>query len=122
MPGLCDAAAMQELRQVEGLPPGLLDAEAHQLADLLGGPTFLRIKRRVPSALSRRESALSASVCAPIFVSVLLHGNETSGWDGLRISHLAQLQGDAGRPPSEGPGQHRSGLLQVNAYVRKQAG
>lgn len=84
MPGLCDAAAMQELRQVEGLPPGLLDAEAHQLADLLGGPTLLRIKRGVPRALSRRESALSASVCAPIFVSVLLHGNETSGWDGLR--------------------------------------
>lgn len=75
---------MQELRQVEGLPPGLLDAEAHQLADLLGGPTLLRIKRTAPSALSRRQSAPDAPACAPIFVSVLLHGNETSGWDGLR--------------------------------------
>lgn len=75
---------MRELRQVEGLPPGLLDAEAHQLADLLGGPTLLRIKRTAPCALSRQGRPPGAPLCAPILVSVLLHGNETSGWDGLR--------------------------------------
>ncbi len=92
-----------ELRQVEGLPPGLLDAEAHQLAELLGGPTLLRLKgassgplscgevdaRQRPLAAGLRENpsptaGLHEVDLAPLFVSVLLHGNETSGWDGLR--------------------------------------
>lgn len=57
------------------LPPGLLDCPATELHDLLGGPTLLRL----PGA---RQPAL--------FVSVLLHGNETSGWDGLRACLSSQ--------------------------------
>ena len=66
-----------ELRQVNGLPAGLLEAEAHRLAELLGGPTLLRIK-------GAGSAGLHGAGAAPLFVSVLLHGNETSGWEGLR--------------------------------------
>ena len=67
---------MTELRQVEGLPAGFLEAEARQLAELLGGPTLLRLK-----GLGRGPSGAGLP---PLLLSVLLHGNETSGWDGLR--------------------------------------
>jgi succinylglutamate desuccinylase len=57
------------LRIFDGVPAGLLDCDAHQLAACLGGPALIRVPgRRVP----------------PLFVSVLLHGNETSGWTGVR--------------------------------------
>ena len=73
---------MTTLRQVEGLPHGLLEAEAPQLAGLLGGPALLRLKgtRAGPSRAGR----------PPLFISLLLHGNETSGWDGLRRFLRAQ--------------------------------
>lgn len=51
------------------LPEGLLELAASELHEHLGGPTLIHL----PGA---RAPAL--------FVSVLLHGNETSGWDGLR--------------------------------------
>jgi len=57
------------LRVLHALPPGLLACEASELHACLGGPTLIHL----PGA---RSPAL--------FVSVLLHGNETSGWDGLR--------------------------------------
>lgn len=60
--------ATAALQRIEGLPPGLLDVEARALNDRLGAPTLLRLKGRERT---------------PIFISVLLHGNETSGWDGL---------------------------------------
>jgi len=47
----------------------LLACEADELHEHLGGPTLLRLAGENQPAL---------------FVSVLLHGNETSGWDGLR--------------------------------------
>ena len=47
------------------MPPEILDCEAHQLHDLLGGPTLLH---------------LEGSSSQVIFISVLLHGNEVSGW------------------------------------------
>lgn len=47
------------------IPQGLLDCPALQLADLLPGPTLLDLPGRDP---------------APLFVSVLLHGNEDSGF------------------------------------------
>lgn len=51
------------------IPAGLLDCDATELHDHLGGPTLIHLAgRRAPA----------------LFVSVLLHGNETSGWDGLR--------------------------------------
>ena len=61
--------ATAALRRIDGLPPGLLDVEARALNDWLGAPTLLRLKGRKRT---------------PILISVLLHGNETSGWDGLR--------------------------------------
>ena len=51
------------------LPAGLLDCDATSLQEHLGGPTLINL----PGAAS-----------PAVFVSVLLHGNETSGWDGLR--------------------------------------
>ena len=61
--------AAAALRRIDGLPPGLLDVEARALNDWLGAPTLLRLRGRERT---------------PILISVLLHGNETSGWDGLR--------------------------------------
>jgi hypothetical protein len=51
------------------LPEGLLELPAHRLLERLRGPTLIHID-------GAREPEL--------FVSVLLHGNETSGWEGLR--------------------------------------
>ncbi len=57
------------LRILQSIPPGLLEAPTEKLADLLGGPTLLHL----PGAGS-----------GTIFVSTLLHGNETTGWNALR--------------------------------------
>ena len=70
------------LRCIDGLPPGLLDVEARALERWLGAPTLLRLKGRERT---------------PVLISVLLHGNETSGWDGLRQvlrRHAAALPRD----------------------------
>jgi succinylglutamate desuccinylase len=57
------------LRERHGLPSGLLDCEAHELLEALGGPTLIHLPgRRQP----------------PVFASVLLHGNETTGWETAR--------------------------------------
>ncbi len=53
------------LRQLDSLPEQLLIAQPELLADLLGGPTLIHLP-------GRRE--------APLFVSILLHGNETTGF------------------------------------------
>ena len=60
---------MNALRRCNAIPPGLLAAEPQDLLELLGGPTLLHL----PGA--RKEA---------LFVSTLLHGNETSSWHGLR--------------------------------------
>jgi hypothetical protein len=57
------------LRIHSELPPGLLDCDARELHARLGGPTLIE---------------LSGGSSPGLFVTVLLHGNETSGWDGLR--------------------------------------
>jgi succinylglutamate desuccinylase len=57
------------LQEFEKLPPGLLDADSHQLAHLLKAPSLIHLK-------GEREPAL--------FLSVLMHGNETVGWDAAR--------------------------------------
>lgn len=56
-------------RIFDGIPAGLLDCPATELASALGGPALIRIR-------GAREPAL--------FVSVLLHGNEVSGWNAVR--------------------------------------
>jgi hypothetical protein len=53
------------LTQYDALPAGLLELPAHRLAEVLPGPTLIHLPgRRQP----------------PLFVSVLLHGNEDTGW------------------------------------------
>lgn len=51
------------------LPSALTDLPATRLADALGGPTLFDMRRAGE---------------APLFVSVLVHGNETSGWEAVR--------------------------------------
>lgn len=60
---------MSMLRELGELPPGLLQVDASQLHERLGGPTLIHLP-------GRRSPAL--------FVSVLMHGNETTGWDAIR--------------------------------------
>ncbi len=57
------------LQQLDHIPAGLLDLDATRLEQTLGGPTLIHLP-------GERGPAL--------FVAVLTHGNETSGWDALR--------------------------------------
>ena len=66
-----------QLRVERGFPPAVAALPAGALANALGGPTLFDMRRGDE---------------APIFVSVLQHGNEVSGWDaarGLRNELLA---------------------------------
>jgi len=53
------------LNILDNLPDGLLECEAAELYDFLGGPTLIHIRGK------KKE---------PLFLSVLLHGNEDTGW------------------------------------------
>ena len=53
----------------DALPASIAQLPAPALADALGGPTLFDLRK--PNV-------------SPLFVSVLLHGNETSGWDAVR--------------------------------------
>lgn len=53
------------LREYEHLPAGLLDLGPERLHEILPGPALIHLPGRRP---------------APLFVSVLLHGNEPTGW------------------------------------------
>ena len=57
------------LKILTEIPPGLLDAPAEQLLQVLGGPAAFEVPGEQDT---------------PLFLSVLLHGNETSGWNALR--------------------------------------
>jgi len=61
--GTCTLTVLDEI------PEGLLDAKANELHHHLSGPTLIRLQ-------GERKDVL--------FVSVLLHGNETTGWDAVR--------------------------------------
>lgn len=64
------------LRQFDRLPDGLLDTASGDLHARLGGPTLIHLA-------GAREPVL--------FVSVLMHGNETVGWDAIRRFLQARL-------------------------------
>jgi succinylglutamate desuccinylase len=53
------------LNLYEDLPAGLLEARVEDLEDLLGGPSLIHLPGRRPE---------------PLFVTVLLHGNESTGF------------------------------------------
>jgi len=57
------------LNEIENLPAGLLDVKVEGLLDLLGGPTLLHLPGRQPE---------------PLFVTVLAHGNESTGFHALQ--------------------------------------
>ena len=57
------------LRIETALPSALTELPAAALADALGGPTLFDLRRAGEP---------------PLFVSVLVHGNETSGWNAVR--------------------------------------
>jgi succinylglutamate desuccinylase len=60
---------MSTVRIHDSPPAGLADTDAAGLQALLGGPSLIHVR-------GIRDM--------PLFVSVLLHGNEVSGWNGLR--------------------------------------
>ncbi|MCX7673999.1 MAG: M14 family metallopeptidase [Thiobacillaceae bacterium] len=60
---------MMRLSEYEGLPPGLIEREARRLHEVLPGPSLIHLPGRRPQ---------------PLFVSVLLHGNEDTGWEAVR--------------------------------------
>jgi succinylglutamate desuccinylase len=57
------------LQELDHLPEGILEAQSHELDRLLGAPTLIHLS-------GAREPG--------IFVSVLMHGNETVGWEAIR--------------------------------------
>ena len=58
-----------KLRVETALPSALTELPANRLADMLDGPTLFDLRRAGEP---------------PLFVSVLVHGNETSGWEAVR--------------------------------------
>ena len=68
---------------IEHLPEGFLDIEAHHLHTILDGPTLIHLPGRQPD---------------PLFVSILLHGNEITGL--LAIQQLLKHYGDRQLPRS----------------------
>ncbi len=57
------------LNELYEIPQGLLAQRAGKLHEFLGGPSLIHLE-------GRRE--------APLFVSVLMHGNEDVGWEAVR--------------------------------------
>ena len=63
---------------LDHIPEGVLGRPARALHEVLNGPTLIHLPGRRPD---------------PLFVSVLLHGNEDTGWEALR----GLLETNAGR-------------------------
>jgi succinylglutamate desuccinylase len=55
--------------ELDHLPPGLLECPASALHRVLDGPTLIHLQGRNPQ---------------PLFVTVLQHGNEVTGWEAVR--------------------------------------
>jgi len=69
------------LNVIDFIPEGLLECEVFDLHRVLDGPTLIHLP-------GHREQ--------PLFVSVLLHGNEDTGWQAVR--ELLKKAGDARLP------------------------
>lgn len=57
------------LQVIDYLPPGFLEVAADKLYTIVDGPTLIHLPGRRPE---------------PLFVSVLLHGNETTSWHAVQ--------------------------------------
>jgi len=68
-----------KLTEFEYLPKGLLELPASRLTEVLPGPSLIHLS-------GRRRS--------PLFLSVLMHGNEDVGWEALRslLRHYIENQ------------------------------
>jgi hypothetical protein len=64
-----DITAKTMLQTYDQLPKGLLERDATRLHEVLSGPTLIHLAGQKPETL---------------FVSVLLHGNESTGWEAAR--------------------------------------
>ena len=84
MNGRYEVSSLNMLRELESLPQGLLQVESQELARVLGGTSLIHLKG------TRQE---------PLFISVLMHGNETVGWEAVRRV-LARYQGGRMLPRS----------------------
>lgn len=73
-----------KLQEFDYLPEGLLKTESTDLETLLGGPTLIH---------------LSGNKTPALFVSVLMHGNETTGWEAVRALLGRYMGGDEGMLP-----------------------
>ncbi|MBT8140177.1 MAG: succinylglutamate desuccinylase/aspartoacylase family protein [Gammaproteobacteria bacterium] len=75
------------VKEFSQLPDKLLQLSAQELHEALGGPSLFFLPGRIASAL---------------FVSVLMHGNETTGWDALRevLTHYSCAGGERELPRS----------------------
>ena len=58
------------LTELNTIPDGLLSLPVGRLHEMLNGPTLIHLSGRHPE---------------PLFVSVLLHGNEDTGWEAMRV-------------------------------------
>jgi succinylglutamate desuccinylase len=72
------------LHEMEGIPDGLLGCSARELHRVLEGPTLMHL----PGRAGR-----------PLFLSVLLHGNEDTGWEAVR-ELLSRQERELARPLS----------------------
>lgn len=70
-----------KLTRLNEIPTGLLDLETHELWQVLPGPTLIELP-------GRREE--------PIFLTVLAHGNEDTGW--LAVREVLKKHQDTGLP------------------------
>ena len=75
------------LRVQDSLPPGFLSADSRDLRAILGGPTLFHLE-------GKREPAL--------FISILQHGNETTGWHAVQrlLKHYETTGGSLALPRS----------------------
>jgi succinylglutamate desuccinylase len=81
--GSVDLESKIMLRELDHIPPGLLELKAGELEAALGGPTLIHLP-------GRRQPGL--------FVSALMHGNEPVGWDAVR-ELLRRYQPGGGEQP-----------------------
>lgn len=65
----------------QDIPAGLLELEADRLHELLPGPSLIHLPGKRPE---------------PLFVSVLMHGNEVTGWQAVR--GVMQKYAESGLP------------------------
>ncbi len=81
MENLNEAAAPPKLHRYDTVPARLADIPVEEIDTVLPGPSLIAVKGKL---------------APPLFISVLLHGNETTGF--LAVQHLIRELGLVSRP------------------------